>query len=154
MRYIIILCLLILLPSCSLLPKPDLPPSIITNEKISYPYLPPISHPDPPGKLPLRYDYPRKSDGSLDVLNKKECIETPKSKRNELFWRKCGIPSIDHGSNLFIGFDRQGFENIVIYFKRLGVVIKQYKERIDQVNKQRQEWRDNNELQETEQKDK
>ena len=119
----------------------------------SYPEFPDVEPLPPVDILPWKHDVPRDMT-VLSVKNLSECrkVETyvpenkpyvtlPKKEQTTEWWAKCGEHPVLPNSNIFIGFEQDQWNILVEDFMKLREQNWKYKQRIDQVNKQRQEWR-------------
>ena len=120
----------------------------------SFPELPDIEPVDPPNLIAWQADVPRDT-AVLSVKNTTECrsvgtyedpsypgVVLPDMEQTDAWWARCGENPILPNSNIFIGFDQENWNIIQENFAKLRETLFRYKQRIDQVNQQRQEWRD------------
>ena len=148
--------------------KPKTTVRVITS--ISYPQFPNIEPLPPVAVLPWAHDMPRDTT-IVSVKNLTDCRRVKvgkdektgktKYKKLEMFspedkphvilpveeqttswWRKCGENPISPNSNIFIGFSQVEWNIILENFAKLRERNWQYKQRIIEINRQRQEWRD------------
>lgn len=107
----------------------------------SYPDLPDMSKPAKMNLIPPVWDVPRDLTADMDVKRLTDCINTTEDKRNTRFWAKCGeYPHIEK-SNIFRGLSRDEFNTFLIMWKQIKNQLEMYSERIDLVNEQRGQWR-------------
>lgn len=129
-------------------------PSIRVINVQSYPELPDIEPVSPPNLVPWIHDMPRDLN-VLSVKNISACrkVETrsneirpyitePVEEQSDAWWQKCGENPIIPLSNIFIGFDIENWNTILENFYKLKEKVWQYEQRILEINKQRQEWRE------------
>jgi len=105
-----------------------------------YHELPPIEAPPQPNLQPVVWDIPRDITRRV-VRNTTDCLRVPESQRNDAFWRRCGSFAPQPNSNLFIGLDQQNFEALQLNLEQLEARDRMWRNRIDEVNRQRAEWR-------------
>lgn len=148
--------------------KPKTTVRVITS--MSYPQFPNIEPLPPVAILPWTHDLPRDTT-IVSVKNLTDCRRVKvgrdeatgktKYKKLELFspedkpyvilpveeqttswWRKCGENPILPNSNIFVGFSQIEWNIVIENFAKLRERIWQYRQRMIEVNRQRQEWRD------------
>lgn len=69
-------------------------------------------------------------------------VVLPAKEQSVSWWKKCGENPIAPNSNIFIGFSQIEWNIVLENFAKLRERIWQYKQRMIEVNRQRQEWRD------------
>lgn len=126
---------LLFLSACSTSPRVEV------IERTVYPELPVISHPLTPNLKPVVWDMPRIMDETV-VKNTTECQEMDED--HPRFERTCLENPIDPNSNIHIGFDRTNWQGFQSNMNLIREYIRQYKERLDLVNQQREEWKRQN----------
>ena len=132
--------------------KPTAPVRVITAT--SYPELPNIEPLPPVALIPWKHDMPRDLNAS-SVKNITKCrkVETkinehkpyvvePVEKQPDKWWAECGENPIVPKSNIHIGFDIENWNIILEDFYKLKERTWQYEQRLTEINKQRQKWRD------------
>lgn len=137
------LVIVLMLSGCSSLFGDGFNSSVVTKNQPIYPNLPDISIPTL-SLLPTQHDIPR--DTSLPLVvnrEKSECISGT-VKQNDAFWIRCGLYPIQDSSNLFRGYDRQNWNNLIINQVRIDEHIKILVSLINLDNQQRQRWRELN----------
>ncbi len=120
-------------------------PTVRVISTTSYPDLPDLPPVDPLNLNNPQYDLPRDLAAEPVVKNLSTCINVPEDERNRAFWSRCGESPVISDTNIYRGFD---YDNWIMYLENMNRIreyIKQYQDRIDQVNKQRQQWRELNE---------
>jgi len=112
----------------------------MTEVKRSYPELPDVKPLPPLNLLPFEWDYPRDMSKVVPKSTKK-CFSIPIEERKNAYWDQCGEnpPLLD--SNIFMGLDSQSFKTMQINMEKIKARLLQYKARIEEINKQRAEWR-------------
>jgi len=105
-----------------------------------YPELVPIEIPQGPKLYSFKMDVPRNKN-EIVVKNTTECKNVPESKRDEKFWNKCGENPPLTDTNIFLGFDQENFNNFVLTMESMREYIITLKKIIEEVNRQREEWR-------------
>ncbi len=106
----------------------------------SYPEFPDIQPVAPVNLIAWQHDFPRNME-KVVIKNVSTCIKVPEEKKNAAFWNRCGENPIMTNSNLFVGFDQENWNIILGNFAKLRENIFQHQERINAINRQRQEWR-------------
>jgi hypothetical protein len=145
MKNIIIgLCGIILLTGCDSFDK--FQPTVTVDHKITnvYPNLPDL---EPVKKQPLdswNVDVARDMSVPLKVKNTTECLSVKKEKQDDEFWAKCGEHPPLEKSNIYLGFDQDNWNKVVGNFAKLKTMISEYESRMEMINKQRAEWREQN----------
>lgn len=148
--------------------KPKTTVRVITS--MSYPQFPNIEPLPILGILPFVADLPRDLD-AISVKSLTDCIRVkigkdektgkiifrklefyhpddkpyvrlPKEEQTASWWKACGENPIFPESNIFIGFNQVEWNIILENFAKLRERVWQYKQRIIEINRQRQEWRD------------
>jgi len=125
---------------------------VITS--ISYPEFPNIEPLPNVNLVPWTHDMPRDTT-VVSVKNLTTCrkIETytpenkphvvlPKEEQTTSWWKKCGEYPIMPNSNVFIGFSQDQWNIILEDFSKLRERNWQYKQRIIEINRQRESWRE------------
>lgn len=69
-------------------------------------------------------------------------VVLPVKEQTVAWWKKCGENPIAPNSNIFIGFSQIEWNIVLENFAKLRERIWQYKQRVNEINRQRQEWRD------------
>jgi hypothetical protein len=131
--------------------KPLTTVRVITT--MSYPEFPDIEPLSDTNIIPWIHDMPRDMS-ILSVKSLTECrkIETyipedkqyvvlPIKEQSDAWWQKCGENPIIPNSNIFIGFTQENWNIILENFAKLKERNWQYKQRIIEINRQREEWR-------------
>lgn len=114
--------------------------TLLGNPEPFYPILPDIEVSNVE-LIPVQHDFPRDTSKPLMVNPEiSYCVEEGR-KRDELFWTRCGIHPVDPDSNLYRGYDRDNWNNLVVNMSRLESQIRIYQKIINDINKTRQEWR-------------
>lgn len=72
----------------------------------------------------------------------KPYVILPKEEQTAAWWKTCGENPILPKSNIFIGFNQVEWNIVLENFAKLRERIWQYKQRLVEINRQRQEWRD------------
>lgn len=121
---------------------------------MTYPEFPNVEPLPPLAILPWRHDMPRDTN-IVSVKNITECrkVETysPENKPHVVlpvedqsigWWKRCGENPIFPDSNIFIGFSQTDWNIILENFAKLRERNWQYKQRIIEVNRQREVWRE------------
>ncbi|MDX8393175.1 MAG: hypothetical protein R8K21_01135 [Mariprofundales bacterium] len=146
LRFISLLCLCIyILSACSTTPRAlPLPTRTITETKIvqSYPELPELKPVPALNLTSFTWDYPRNMQEWVPKSTSK-CLSVPDAQRDNSFWERCGEHPPLANSNIFMGLDDGEFKKFQLNWAKLRARLQQYKARIDEVNRQRAEWRSN-----------
>ena len=121
---------------------------------MSYPEFPNVEPLPPVNVLPWRHDMPRDTN-IVSVKNISACrkVETyspedmpyvvlPVKEQIVIWWKKCGENPIFPNSNIFIGFSQTDWNIILENFAKLRERNWQYKQRIIEINRQRESWRE------------
>jgi len=117
---------------------------IVKTEVIRvYPELPAIEPLSPLTLMPFEWDYPRDTTRRVPKSISK-CLETPEQQRDESYWERCGENPPLTKSNIFMGLSREDFETFLVNNEKIRVRLLQYKARIDEINRQREMWRQKN----------
>lgn len=127
---IFIILLVSIVSACS--STPELKKEIRVVEKNVYPDMRKFDYPEPPKLLPVKWDWPRTS--VVIPKNTSKCLDVPKGKRDDEYWKKCGINKVDFDSNVFIGLKENYFQNLSINMERIEAYMKKYKKRIEAHN--------------------
>jgi len=123
-------------------PKPEV---IIQREAVeTYPNLPPMEAPNFEAKK-FRLDVPRDMSAAPVVKQDAACKAVPANQRNAAFWKRCGEQPPLADSNIFIGMDEENFRLFEEFLEVMAAKDAAWKARLDEVNKQRAEWRAKNE---------
>lgn len=145
MKKTIILLSVLLLAGCGSVPKEIFEPKetvrVISQDR--FPSLPPVPPVNSPSLLPWDYDLPRDTRVTT-IKNITNCVNVPESEQDEQFWDRCGENPILTDSNIYIGLTQENFNILSTNFKKLQETIFLYQQRIEQVNRQREEWREQN----------
>lgn len=111
---------------------------------IEYPELPPVPKVEKLQLLPCPPDRPRVWWEEKILKNDSRCKndlkKNPKLTKNSNFIRNCMEHRIDTNSNIVIGYDKENQQCFVINREKIRSKLKQYMDRIDEVNRQREEW--------------
>lgn len=149
-RLIIALSLIMGVTGCMSLPKPTSTIRVINTNV--YPEMPDIEPVDDPNLAPFQADVPRDLS-VLSVKNLTACrVDTiedpdrpwvilPTEEQSSNWWSRCGEHPVVPDSNIFLGFDQDNWYIIVENFAKLKEALHRYKARIDEINRQRAEWR-------------
>ena len=155
-KILTILVASILLTACNATTDGEFRPKTTVRviSSMSYPEFPNIEPLPPVAVLPWEHDLPRDTT-IVSVKNITACrkVETyspedkphvvlPKEEQSIGWWKKCGENPISPDSNIFIGFTQTEWNIVLENFAKLRERIWQYRQRIIEVNRQRQEWRD------------
>ena len=121
---------------------------------MTYPEFPNVEPLPPINVLPWRHDMPRDVN-IVSVKNITACrkVETfspedaphvvlPVEEQPVSWWKKCGENPIFPDSNIFIGFSQVDWNIILENFAKLRERNWQYKQRIIEINRQREAWRE------------
>ncbi|MDQ6961588.1 MAG: hypothetical protein Q9M28_03530 [Mariprofundaceae bacterium] len=145
MRLSLILSLLVIftLSACASAPKPQpLPTRTITKTKIiqEYPEFPDIKPLPSLNLSSFSWEYPR-DPGKKIPRSTEKCLSVADAERDDAFWERCGEhpPQID--SNIFMGLGDKDFKTFQLNWVKIRAQLKRYRSRIEEVNRQRQEWR-------------
>jgi len=138
-RYIIVAVMIFFLTGCATTNQVTPAVTVITE----YPNLPPIEIPRMPPLRSFRFDIPRDTS-VLTVKNTERCRSVPEEKRNENFWKMCGIHPPLENSNIYLGLDEENFNNLMqnlTILRERAIVLENL---LKEVNRQREEWRKKN----------
>lgn len=91
----------------------------------------------------ITFDIPRDLSQQI-IKNTPECQTVEAASRTRTFWARCGQYKAIEGSNIYVGLDRDNFEKLRNNLRKLQVRDQQYQARIEEVNRQRREWRRKN----------
>lgn len=145
MKYLLIL-LLFTTTGCSSLPKltsePEIVERVVKVNKVIYPELPHVPYPPNIILVPFNWDWPRTED--LDIKNSKKCKSVLPLKHDKKFWKECGINKVDLTSNLYLGMNETNYRVFIQNWDRLLGREKQWRSIVDEVNRQRIEFRNKN----------
>lgn len=148
MKQVLIVTLLsFTLGACSIFGKQDLPkvsPPVQIINSTSYPVMGNISYPPALNLQTPMWDVPRDQDADLVPKRITRCLKVPKEERVDGYWADCGEKPIIGGSNIYRGYDYSQWILFLENTARLRQQFKLYNERIDEVNRQREEWRELN----------
>lgn len=130
-----------LVSACSSAPQEFTPQTTvrIVNTTV-YPDLPDVPAVPDPGLIAWSYDFPRDTS-QVTIKNITSCLEVDESNRDSAFWNRCGENPIISETNIFIGLTRENWDILNSNLKKLQENIYLYRRRIEQVNRQRNEWR-------------
>ena len=140
MKTIMIIALSLILSGCFGIGKKP-------NETIVYrtlnPELPPIACNNTSLGLP-QWDFPRLMADGLQVKNTERCLTIEEDKQNDSFWRRCGEFPIDQKSNIFYGFDKDNWNQLVLNMNIIKLNNKACADTLNLVNEQRAKWIEDN----------
>lgn len=142
MKYLAALIAVTALGACSSFPRIPLPTREVPVPVIInvYPELDPID--TRTLKLePTLFDIPREMASEMVVKNTPECQEVQLLEQTDAFWFECGEFPQDKDSNLFVGFDRDNYENYVLNLARIAEWKRSVTSLIEVENRRREEWR-------------
>jgi len=108
---------------------------------MSYPEFPNVEPLLPVNVIPWQADVPRDMTKTV-TKNLTSCRKVPEEDRDDAYWNKCGEHPIVTNSNIFIGFDQTNWNIIIENFAKLREHLFKYQKRIDEVNRQREAWRE------------
>lgn len=144
-RFILIIVLAFALSACAGLGIEFDPKGTIDFQvKTNYPELPDMDIPPNVNLLPWKHDLPRDTTKEMIVKKLTTCLKVPKADRvksNTEFWARCGEFPVIIDTQLFIGFDQENWSIILENFTRLKLRNYQLRQRLNEVNRQRDEWR-------------
>jgi hypothetical protein len=109
----------------------------------SYPNLPDIILPPNADLESVMFNVPGDLSQQL-IKNTDECQSVPASQRNRVFWVRCGDYRDASGNQIYVTLDKPNFERLRANLSKLRVRDQQFQYRVDEVNKQRQDWRNQN----------
>lgn len=115
-------------------------PTVVAQPTLVYPDLPPLDEPEL-ALRPFTLDYPRDMTAAPVVKNTTECQQTPVPQRDAAFWRRCGQQPILPNSNIHVGFT---YEQWLLWQQNMAALdayVRTTRQRIELINKQREEWR-------------
>lgn len=112
--------------------------------KTMYPEMPPIAKPSKLSLATPLYDYPRDTDAELTVKNLTDCLKVEEDKRNNSFWRKCGEYPHKGNSNIYLGYDLDNWNMVVLNMAKIKAQLNAWNDTIDELNKQRALWIEEN----------
>lgn len=124
-------------------------------QSFQYPELPDLEVPKL-DLLPVHHELPRDMTADLVVRNTTKCRGVAEADRRGAFWEDCGIHPPLPDSNLYRGYDRDNWTNFWINDARIQAHIAVLRGMLEQVSRQRADWRRKAEQQrarETEQAD-
>jgi len=135
-----------MLTGCGIFSSPR--EKITTVERLVYPELPPVPSVKEPELQYCPPDRPRvwwedpvvKSDTKC----KAELKENPELKNDARFISRCMEYRIDTQSNVVYGYDKEGQQCMVLNREKVRQHIKQYQDRVTEINRQRKEWKERN----------
>lgn len=123
-------------------PKPEV---VIQREAVeTYPNLPPMEAPDFHVEK-FRLDVPRDMKAAPVVKADAACRAVAAAQRDAAFWKRCGEQPPLANSNIYIGMDEENFRIFEEFLTVMAAKDAAWKARLDEVNKQRAEWRAKNE---------
>lgn len=136
-----IIGLALLMSACSSAPNEFTPRTTVrvVNTTV-YPDLPQVPAVPDPGLIPWSYDFPRDTS-KVTVKNITKCVEVAEADQDTDFWNRCGENPILSDTNIFIGLTRENWDILNSNLKKLQENIYLYRRRIEQINRQREEWR-------------
>lgn len=132
---ILFLIPLLFMAACS----PQSNPLRLVNA-FQYPELPPIEPPPDLEALPVIWDIPRDTT-QRTVKNTTDCISVAEANRNAAFWARCATHPPISNSNIFIGLSQSNWEALQINLARIEARDRMWRARVDEVNRQREQWR-------------
>jgi hypothetical protein len=88
-------------------------------------------------------ELPRLMNSQSVVKNLSTC-QVPEQQRDAAFWDRCGEKPIDANSNIFLGFDKENWTQLTLNIEQIRQAYIACKSRVDEVNRQRREWRELN----------
>lgn len=112
--------------------------------RTNYPELPNMDIPPNVNLMPWHHDLPRDTTKDMIVKKLTKCLKVPKEERvksNTQFWAECGEYPVIPFTQLHIGFDQENYSIILENFTRLKLRNYQLRQRLLEVNRQREEWR-------------
>lgn len=112
--------------------------------RTNYPELPNMDIPPDVNLIPWRHDLPRDTTREMIVKKLTRCLKVPKEERtksNTQFWAECGEYPIITDTQLHIGFTQENWSIILEDFTRLKLRNYQLRQRLLEVNRQRENWR-------------
>lgn len=141
MKYLIAILFTTVIGACSSFPRIPLPTRDVPVPVVLevYPELPPMQASDLE-LSPTIFDIPRITAMEKVVRNDPDCQSVPEEERNDIFWDECGEYRQDKYSNLFVGFDRENYENYVLNLARIAEFKKSIESLIEAENARRAEW--------------
>lgn len=147
MKKILLVSCILLLGGCSMFGKRDKvevsnPIEVITTS--SYPDLPDMSHPPKLNLMTPKWDYPRDMEAPMTIKNLTTCKNVPEEKQDDDFWAECGEYPIIPNSNIYRGYS---YPEWLLFRENEAAIrgkLKEYEVRIDEINRQRREWREKN----------
>jgi hypothetical protein len=115
--------------------------TVVRSEEIVYPSLPDIDKPIPPVLRTVVFDYPRDSSKPKQAKATSECHQQPPIPN---FDSVCLEYPLQANSNIFIGMNSESFKNYITNQELLNSYNRMLLSRIDEINSERQKWRDSN----------
>lgn len=91
----------------------------------------------------ITFDIPRDLSQQI-IKNTPECLAVEAASRTRTFWEQCGQYKALENTNIYVGLDRANFEKLRNNLRKLQVRDQQYQARIEEVNRQRRDWRRKN----------
>lgn len=163
MNKLIIICIISLLTLSGCVSDGNFQPK--TNVRLVttnvYPELPDIEPVEAVNLIPWVADVPRDTS-VLSVVSTVACrsvgthedpdhpgVILPDESQSDSWWTRCGEHPILPNSNVYIGFDQQNWNIIQEDFAKLRETIFRYQKRLEEVNNQRQRWREKAEKERT-----
>jgi hypothetical protein len=119
-------------------------PSLVYTNTYTLPNLPPIEPVVEPDLESWEHELPRDYSKPMVVKNITHCVNTPIEQRSVAWWQSCGEYPILNDTGIFIGFDQDNWYKVLRNFEKLKFTIQQYKQRIQMVDEQRANWRNEN----------
>ena len=139
-KVLIALAALFLLSACeSTRFDPKSTVRVVTS--MSYPEIPNIEPLLPVNLIPWLADIPRDMTKTV-AKNITSCRKISEEDRDDAYWNRCGEHPITSNSNIFIGFDLTNWNIIIENFAKLREQIFKYQKRMEEVNRQRESWRE------------
>lgn len=141
MKYPILL-LAVAAAGCASTPKPE-----TVVERVAVPTYPNLPNLEPPKGFEaekFKLDVPRDMSAAPVVKPTAECKAVTAAKRDDAFWKRCGEQPPLANSNIFIGFDEFNYHLFEDFLATRAKKDAAWQARIDEVNRQREEWRKKN----------
>jgi len=142
--------LLMVLTGCEQVQKTE---SIKLVTATTYPELPDIEPLSDPGLLPWKHNMPRDME-VMSVINNTACrkvktkineripyVVEPVEEQTKTWWKKCGEHPIFPETNIHVGFDLENWNIVLSNLFKLKERNWQYKQRVLEINNQRETWR-------------
>lgn len=145
----VIFSLSLLLPACGgdngFLSTAKKNVTVVNNTEIIYPSLPDIDKPLPPILRPVIFDYPRDTTKPKVVKATEDCKVQPPITNFEQICME--YPIIKNG-NIFIGMNKNSFDNYLSNQEQINGYGRILNSRLDEVNAERAKWRESNQQKE------